>query len=164
MNSLVTSLAEMFEAPDADKGWVIRQFEETALPDAARVLAQIAGAATEEDSLRTEALEALSHWSYRERDLHLEVGADVLEIAMSPLDELVRTHAIMALGRFVECPGVLSYLSQIVLDPGQTEDLRHNALESIRTNIDNAEALEVLRRAGELRDSVGRAAQRHFDS
>lgn len=162
MNPLVSDIAEKFGAPGADKGLLISQLEDTRLPDAARFLAQVAATELEEDYVRTEAIRALSCWEFRQRDLLLEVGASMLNTAMSSMDDLVKTHATMALGHFIECPGTLEQLSRVVLDLSQDEDLRHNALESLRANIHLPNVRVTLRRAAQQADSIGRAAKRYL--
>ncbi len=159
MKSAVSRLLAEFSTTGADKGWVVRQLEETGLSEAAKFLIQIATAESEEDYVRIEALEALRFWVYEEPDLRSEVAVGVLDVAMRSEDALVKTYAMMALGPFIDCFGVLDYVSQVVLDPNQNEDLRYNALEALRKNIRSPRVLEVIGRVAALADSVGRTAQ-----
>ncbi len=156
-------LQHEFFTPHADQGLLISQIEDTREPEAARFLLRVAGSEEQADIIRIEALKVLRDWECGGRELQDEIGVGVLKVAQSSLDDLVQTHAVMILGRYVHCQGVAGFLAQTVLDDSRDLDVRHNALEALRPHMQVAEVDAVLRRTAGMSDSVGRRAQELLD-
>lgn len=141
----IDELIQSFDSADeAEKLGIVEELEDYA---GERILPFYLKAVMDErgnDLARMEILKILPLREYKQEDQFV-VGRAIIHVLENDPKKLVRSYAAMAMYTFMETPGALEAVSEVLLDQDEDESLRHNALVAIEQVGPTSQTIGILR-------------------